>query len=504
MLNVFLSNFKKYPSNNALCINNCFYTYKDLEIIVSRIKKQIQDSNQIKNPIGIIANNDIETYSSILAVLFTGYGYVIINPSNPADRNVMIIEQSNLNLILTSDSNYAQELINGINNVHLIDTKKLKSGDEVELRIDSLNNGDLAYLLFTSGSTGIPKGVPITWENLNSFIDSFNSIGFKIDANDRWLQMFDLTFDVSVACFLIPLYYGACVYTVPTNEFKYPSIYKILKDYKLTIVTMVPSLIAYFKPYLNELLFENVKYCILTAEPSYNNSIEEWSTCIPNAKIYNLYGPTEATIWCFHYQWNRNNFNEKGYKGSASIGIPMKNVEAILIDDENKIINTPNKKGELCLAGHQITKGYWNNIEKNNSAFAIFHSPGNNQRFYKTGDLCFKDTEGYYMYSGRIDYQVQVQGFRVELNELEYPVKDHFKIQNAIAIPIKDDNGLIELILFIENFSGSTLEVLEFLKSKLPAYMLPKKIINKKAFPLNTSNKVDRKELLNIYLIENE
>ena len=200
---------RKYSENNAFFINNVFYTYFDLAIAISKIRKSIQlsidDTEQI---IGLIANDDLETYSSIIALWLEGKAYVPISHDSPIDRNENIILQSNIKTVLDS----SQEFISS--KLQIINTKNL-SETTVDLAPKKILKSKLAYLLFTSGTTGTPKGVPISRINLSGIINALDSLNLNINEQDRCLQMSELTFDVSITSFLYPLIKGACVYTVP-------------------------------------------------------------------------------------------------------------------------------------------------------------------------------------------------------------------------------------------------------------------------------------------------
>ena len=205
--------------------------------------------------------------------------------------------------------------------------------------------------MFTSGSTGLPKGVPITYKNLHAFLASYVALGFSINASDRFLQMFEFTFDVSIASFLVPLLYGACVYTVPATGVKYINVIKTLRDKQITVACLVPSIITYMKPYFDKINLPAVKYCILTAEASNVHDITKWKTCIPNSEIYNLYGPTEATIWCTAYKLDTS--APKSYNDMMAIGKPLQQVKAIIIDEAGNLVSN-NTKGQLCIAGNMV------------------------------------------------------------------------------------------------------------------------------------------------------
>lgn len=483
ILDQFLTIVENFGSKNAFCINEKFYTYKDLAQTISKIRSSIQTSKTTSKNIGLLANDDIETYASIFAIWLEGFAYVPLHPNHPLERSLEIISQANIDLVINSSE------INLFLNIQTIESTHLKFNEFFLKPVPTPDNA-LSYILFTSGSTGKPKGVTITRSNIRAFVDAFWDIGYCIDENDRVLQPFDLTFDLSVISYLIPLLKGACVYTVPHDQIKYSYIAQLLDDHLLTMAVMVPSTIRYLKPYFDEIDLPALKYNMFCGEALPIDLVSEWSTCVPNAFIDNAYGPTENTIFCSYYRYNREGLN-KSYNGILSIGKSMKSGQMIIVNDENLEVSE-GQLGELCLTGSQLTPGYWDNPEKNNE---LFFSDNNGVRFYKTGDNCYKDSEGDVMYSGRLDHQVKVQGYRVELGEIEHYAREFLKGPNAIAIACENKAGNTEITLFIEDNLTDTSILSEYLKQKLPFYMFPSKILLNKKFPLNSNGKFDRNML---------
>jgi amino acid adenylation domain-containing protein len=362
--------------------------------------------------------------------------------------------------------------------------------------IIEISDDSLAYILFTSGSTGKPKGVQISFKNLNCFVSDFLDVGFSLDHSDKCLQCFDLTFDVSVQSFIVPLIHGACVYTVPHDQIKYSYVFGLLDDYELTFGIFAPSMIRMLKPYFDEIDLKKLRYCILTAEASPVDLIKEWADCIPNSRIFNFYGPTEATIYCVYYEFIRNSVIKEA-NGMLAIGKPFKGIKALILDDNFHILDK-GKKGEMYISGEQITNGYWKNPERNKEAFVELNYDGSNQKFYKTGDLCLIDDDNDILYYGRIDNQVKIQGYRIELGEIEYHARAIVGGENAVAFIYHGQTGSDEIALCIETNNLDKDSMLIALKTFLPPYMIPAKIYNVEEFPLNTSDKVDRKQLQKI------
>ena len=477
-----LHSLTAFKENNAFFIEDKYYTYDDLSRCISRIRQAIRPLTS--RYIGLVANNDLDTYASIFALWLEGKCYVPLHPFQPLERCLDIISQVEMDVIL--DSSETTRYVDGT----IIMTRNLKFDGYDITEYKEYPDTDDAYLLFTSGSTGRPKGVPLMRGNLSAFVDAFFALGYQLDSNDRCLQMFDLTFDLSVQSYLIPMLVGACAYTVPSNSVKYMKVFELLDDHRLTFALMVPSIIHYMRPYMEEITIEEMRYSIFCGEALLLDDTQAWSRSVPNAQIDNLYGPTECTIYCTVYHFVPDALN-KSVSGALCIGKAMKYTHCMIVNDKNEEVPS-GEQGELCLSGEQLTKGYWNNPQKNAEAF--FERDG--IRYYRTGDLCTVDDDGDILYYGRIDFQVKIQGYRVELGEIE----EHSRVfmggkVNAVAVVSKDVTGNDVLSLCIESETVDTAPLIEHLKTKLPSYMIPASVCCIQRFPLNANGKIDRKQL---------
>ncbi len=482
---------EEHRDMNAFYIEGTYHTYKDFAQVISDIRNVIR--NTVANDeavVGLITNNDIHTYASIIALWMEGKGYVPIHPDFPVSRNEVIIREAEVNAILDSSTDQVFKTHNTIS-TRILDTV------QIDLIPVSVKAEDLGYIFFTSGTTGTPKGVPITFGNLEGFIEAFWALDYTLDSTDRCLQMFELTFDLSVFSYLAPILKGACIYTIPKEEIKYSYIFELMEDHKLTFMLMVPSILHYLRPYFDEIDCTSVRYSLFCGEALPLDVTEEWSSCIPNATIDNVYGPTECTIFCTDYTYRRNDSN-KTHNGVLTIGKSMKNTITLIVDeDENEVAN--GESGELCLSGAQLTQGYWKNEEKNKEVFFNKEYKGKQTRFYRTGDLCSMDDEGDILYLGRIDFQAKIQGFRVEISEIEFETKAILSKTNAVAIAFKNAIHHTEIGLAIESLVFDTKELIESLKTKLPPYMIPTQVKFVDKFPLNTNGKTDRKKLKELF-----
>jgi len=470
-------------TNNALCIEGRFYTYRELATAIAKIRRKLH--KVAETHIGLVANNDLETYASIFALWLEGKCYVPLHPGQPLQRCMDIIGQVGIHVVLDSSeaTRYHEQ--------NVMMTAQMEGDTPTMDAPKPCTDEETAYILFTSGSTGRPKGVPISRGNLAAFVDSFYQLGFRLNASDRCLQMFDLTFDLSVQSYLLPLLNGACAYTVDPTMIKYQAVFELLDEYHLTFALMVPSVIHYLRPYMDEIQADEMRYSLFCGEALNMSDTDQWSRCVPNAEIWNVYGPTECTIYCTAYQYKRGKEN-KGANGIMGIGHAMSRVKTVIADDNGNICKT-GEKGELCLAGNQLTQGYWKNDEKNQEAF--FHIQG--ERFYKTGDICQMDKDGDILYAGRKDSQVKIQGYRIELSEIECVARKFYDDKHAVvALPIYDEARNCTIHLVVEDSDkGKASALTDYLKNFLPAYMMPTEIHYMEPFPLNANNKIDRKKI---------
>lgn len=482
-----LSSLEKYSGKNAFFINGTSYSYAQLGESISKIRTIVDHSGHQSKIVGLVINDDLETYASIFALWLSGNSYVPLHPGWPIERCLDIIEQIGADLILDSSKETRYKEIQVILSTNIPDSplNLTPTGD--------VDEDELAYILFTSGSTGKPKGVQLSRRNIGFFMDSFWKTGIYIDENDRCLQCFDLTFDVSVQSYLVALTRGACCYTIPYGQIKYIYASSLIEDQHITFGAMAPSMLRYLEPYFDEMDASSLKACILTAEACPIALMEKWFECAVNTEIYDFYGPTEATIYCTYYKLTRSG-NNKSLNGIISIGKPMANVQAIILDDEGKEVNR-GEKGELCVAGSQVTKGYWKNPEKNATSFFEMDYNGTLTRFYHTGDLCYQDEDGDIMYSGRLDHQAKIQGFRVEMGEIEYHAREFLGGCNVVCMPFENKEMLTEIAMFIEKPEMVTDNLIAYMRGKMPAYMIPSRIIFEPTFPLNGNDKIDKNKL---------
>lgn len=459
-------NIRNEATNNCCTISGAPYTYNDLGQFIAN---HAQSLHSIPNSrLGLILRNDFNTYAAAIACIISGVTFVPINPEYPEQRIKDIINASEINYCFDSLEIFEFEGI-----------KLLHRNEKTQRIFREVDHNQYCYILFTSGTTGKPKGVPITYGNLQAFLDGFQNLNYKVSSEDRFLQMFEMTFDLSVVSYVAPLLYGASFHTLDPSLVKPLALYDALESQEITIALMVPSAIDMLMPYSEDIDLPHLRITQFCGEALKTRQVESWKSCVPNTQIDNVYGPTEATIYCTRYTIP----NDQGvlhHNGIVCIGEAMCNTSLEINED-----------GELCLGGAQVSPGYLNATEDQKSKFYT----KNNIHFYLSGDNASIESNLYYCH-GRIDDQVKVQGFRVELAELEFACNSTFPNLENTAISAEGKNGT-ELHLFVKSKIQDQLEneLLTNLKKSLPWYMVPHKIHWVDNFPLNANGKIDKKEL---------
>lgn len=457
----------------ALVVGEEEFSYQDLKCRIAAAQKMLEAHPD--EGVLIVAHDHVDTYAAILACWSLKKFYVPIHPNYPAERRAKIVEILNLDFFFDA---LAAPLIVDRTHHKLAFQKGLPS------------NAHCAYVLFTSGSTGEPKGVPITWGNLCAFESGFSDLGYQLDHQDRFLQMFDLTFDLSVMSFFIPLSMGASFYTVPPDSMKYAVIAELLEERALTFALMVPSILTYLRPYFEEIVATGLRYSLFCGEALHEDITAQWSACVPHAQIDNVYGPTENTIFCTRYTFKRDGANA-AHQGVLSIGKPMKHTAVQLWNEEKEEVMN-GEVGNLWLGGQYLTKGYLNREDLNQTQFVV----KNNERWYNSGDRALRSDSGELLYMGRQDNQMKIQGFRIEAAEVEFHLKKCLPEGNrVVAVAVNNGRGITELVAISENFQWPISEVKQALLKYLPSYMVPSHYLDFPEFPLNSNGKIDRKQL---------
>ena len=487
---------REHPERLALWAKDRTLTYAELGQRCATVRSRLAAMGLERAPrLGIVTGDDLGTYVAVVASFLNGSTYVPLNSKAPLARNLAIVRDADLAGILTSKPN---DLTEAAGLPVLIDPLADSSSEAVAAPACP-GATDAAYLLFTSGSTGTPKGVPISHANLNRFMTMMlDEAGYAFAADDRVLQMFELTFDLSVMSLFLPLCVGASCHVVPDSRVGFVETFKVLQEQRITAALMVPSLLAYVEPYLDSMRLPDLKLSMFCGEALQERLVEKWAKVADGGPIHNWYGPTEATIFCLRYAWTADRSPPSAFNGIVPIGQPVGDTSAWLVDDSGTAIDADGVRGELVLGGRQLASGYWRNPDKTALAFLPGERP-EQPAGYRTGDVCFRNGDGDFIYCGRTDAQVKIDGHRVELGEIEHAVRSATG-RSAVAVVAVPEGPGTTLVLFLELPEVDVDALTTAIKTHLPTYMLPRHVRHLDKLPLNLSGKVDRPKLREIYL----
>lgn len=476
ILDDILKILKEKSNDKSYTINNESYTYTQLYKFVCNIYHFLLKENKQKKPVIVYGHKEIYMKATFIACSFAGMTYVPIDENMPKERVEQIIKQVEPELII--GKNISKQKINEIMN-----QENYKEIEEIYLKPD-----DIYYIIFTSGSTGIPKGVKVTYKNVNSCINWLKDIT-KIKKGIV-LNQANFSFDLSVADLYLSLISGSEHFII--NEISgldFNKIFEQLKISKANIMVATPSfvdLLLLDKSFGKELM-PNLQTILFCGEKLLKLTVNKLYSRFDNVQIINGYGPTECTFAVTSIEINQEMLNIE----NIPVGIPKKDVE-IYIVDENKNELKEEEIGEILIVGESVAEGYIGKSSKN--SFINY----NGKKAYLTGDLGYIKN-GILYYKGRKDNQIKFKGYRIELTDIEKNLQDLDYIDNAVAVANTNKEGkvlnIIAFVILRENITETELEIKKDLQKKIPEYMCPKiKII--KEFPLNANGKCDKKRLL--------
>lgn len=508
-LKYFCNSCDKHPNLAALEINNKTYTYYELWKFAADIYNEIIHSKEFDQAIfiGIMAYRSDLFYASVIAILASGKAYVPFNPKMPADRIKSMIELGGIKtLIIGQEFNILLKKLNLNDDIKIITTESnktivpksttIKHTRNLKMNLQETNKDDPAYLLFTSGTTGMPKGIPISHSNLIAYIDYIRG-NYKLSEFDKCSQVFDTTFDLSMHDLFVTWSAGACLCVLNSTDLISPV--NFIRKNRITIWFSVPSMISSMARMrlLKPNQFESIRLSFFCGEAFTVDSARKWMELAPYSRVINLYGPTETTISVAEYEVFAENLS--GSKnGIISIGKVFNTHSHVIIDESFNIL-TPGEEGELCISGPQVCAGYLKNAEKTKSQFVRLRNYPD-KTWYRTGDLVRENELGFIDFIGRIDFQVKIRGYRIELQEIEDFIKKVTFTEPIVVCSYPFNNPNADyLVAFVPNeVEESENQIIQFCALNLPEYMIPKKVFFIDTFPTNLNGKIDRKELAKI------
>jgi amino acid adenylation domain-containing protein len=513
----FVRSAKQFPGRPAVLVDGKQLTYGELLESARRIAATVQRHRGSSGLSGVLAYRSATAFMGVLGSLLAGKGYVPLNRTFPAERTVAMFERAECDSIVVDLGSLPQmeklldraqkRVLAVLPEVEDVGSYRERwpnhsfsgSGDLAPAREwqepEAQPNG-IAYLLFTSGSTGVPKGVMVSHRNVATFLD-YMVERYAITEEDRLSQMFDMTFDLSVFDMFVAWERGACVCCPSQKTLIKPG--KFIQDAELTLWFSVPSVAVFMKQLgmLKAGQYPRLRWSLFCGEPLPVSSASAWMEAAPNSILENLYGPTELTIACTLYRWNASRSVDEAEMGIVPIGYPYPGMD-VMVADESLNEVSPGKEGELLMNGPQMSLGYWEDAEKTAAVFV--RPPGKTGVYYRTGDRVRRPVGDQPLtHLGRIDFQVKVQGHRVELGEIEAVVRKISGFDGVVAVgwPVTS-SGYGGIEVFVEGVANGKDGLRTAVANELPDYMVPKRFHFMNRLPRNVNDKFDRKAMLNM------
>lgn len=486
---------KRLPNKLALQDISGNITYQEYRSKSLAIAYKIVELNkgEMKKPIVVYLEKGKEVLVSFMGVAYSGCFYSPIDTEMPPSRVNKILEVLKPEIVITTNklkTNF--EKFNFYGSYIIYEETICSEEDETAVKpyTEKIVDTDLLYVLFTSGSTGVPKGVSICHRSVIDYIDWVTET-FNITQKDTFGNQAPFYFDNSILDIYSCMKMGATLNIIPKKLFFQPvPLLEYIKYNKINTIFWVPSaliVVSKLKAFRNVDLSDTLKRVLFCGEVMPNKQLNIWRKFLPNVTYANLYGPTEITDACTYYIVDREFSDDE----PLPIGIPMSNTDILVLNDEDKLV-TDDEVGELCVRGTSLAMGYYNNPEKTRSAFV--QNPLNKavpEIIYRTGDLVRYNEYREIIYISRKDFQIKHLGHRIELGEIETAISSLEEV--TLNCCLYDEKNQ-RIVLFVDAQVDRDY-IKERIEKLVPEYMIPGKVIYLENMPINANGKIDRIKL---------
>lgn len=499
IIEYFETTAKTYPQNVAVADLDNQLTYQQLRTMARNVACQIAAHNIRHKPIALFLKRGTSLPAAMMSVLYSGNFYVVLDFESPRQRIEKILDTLSPAMIIYESE--FQDIVDCFDDS--ICKFNFENALEADLHDDKIlediqrtaTSSDPAYALFTSGSTGVPKGALLTHMNVISYIHWFTDC-FHINSDTIFGSQTSLYFSMSVSDFYGSMFTGATYQIIPKTYFAFPAkLVSFMDQRNINTIYWVPSALGIAAK------FDLFKYCLpktlttvlFAGEVMPVKYLNYWRKYLPDVLYANLFGPTETTDICSYYIVDRD-FEQTQ---SLPIGIACDNCKLFLIDQDGKEV-LDHAVGELYVGGPFVASGYFCNPSKTNEAFVQNPLHSNYPEIvYRTGDLVHRNEYGELEYVGRKDFQIKHLGYRIELSEIEAALNSAEHVELTICVY---DAQADRLLLAYESQYDLDSQLNEVAQAALPHYMRPSEFKRFDAFPKNANGKIDRKEILNTIL----
>lgn len=521
---------RRSPESIAVIAGEQHISYSQLDTLTNRLAGVLREYGvQPGDRVGIYVPKSLASVVCVFAILKTGACYVPLDPDAPPQRLAYIIRDSGITVLLTATAKIADvaalfpedcpltaailvDCDTSTKYPSSVATKlppemKFVAWEDVLARdVRPLPENlaietDLAYILYTSGSTGMPKGVMISHRNSLTFVNwAAECVG--LTADDRVSNHAPLHFDLSTFDLFSSCCVGATIVLVPPKLTTFPvQLAKLIERERITVWYSVPSVLTLLVLYGNLAAHDltRLRGIIFAGEVFPVKYLRQLMGMVPQARYWNWYGPTETNV-CTSYEVTEL---DPERTAPIPIGKDCVNTQSFIVNNVGEIVTAPGASGELYVRGPSLMQGYWGQPEK--TAKALIRNtfqPYYQEMVYKTGDIVTVDDDGNYLYLGREDGMVKTRGYRVELGEIETVIYRHSAVKEVVVLPVPDEvlgNRLRAIISLNAETTLSREEVLAFCHRQLPHYMVPDIIEFCEALPKTSTGKTDRVSLARIF-----
>jgi D-alanine--poly(phosphoribitol) ligase subunit 1 len=482
------------PDDTAVETGERQTSYKHLLDLTRAIREQITRSPVGPGPVVVADDPGAGACATIAAAQALGRAYVPLSTSHPAARIQQILAAAEPALIVQSDwtanrlADVLPERYPLLTISHQLGNLSWTRSPEPVVRSASPIGSDIAYVMFTSGTTGRPKGVPVRVKSLMAYLDVVTK-RFGVRPGDRASHFFELTFDLSVHDIFVTLLGGATLVVIPAEQRMLPA--RFLREKEISHWFSVPSAADSLHRVgaLRPGVFPHLRQTLFCGEPLGWPAAEAWQAAAPNSCVINLYGPTEATIAISDYVLPRDRSRSNGVYGIVPIG-------QVFEGQRGRIFSRPEEgeqpnRGELWLSGSQVIAGY---LDTRDGPDAFATDP-DGAVWYRTGDAVERGSDGLLHFVGRIDHQLKISGYRVEPAEIEDAIHRGFPGCRSVVVLCDrgKHRGLVAAIVRGEGDAPTASAVRQACASSLPSYMIPAHIVELASWPVNANGKIDRK-----------
>ena len=477
---------ERTPDKVALVFEDSKLTYRELNTKANQLARKIREIGvKPDSVVGLMMPRSLEMIIGILGILKAGGAYLPIDPEYPEQRVEYMLQNSKIDILLTEPS--LNKVAGNIKAINLLNDS-LYIGDGCNLEnITDVDN--LAYVIYTSGSTGKPKGVMINHKNVKNFIKGMIDI-IDFHPNKTILNVTTISFDIFLLETLLPLTKGLTVVIANEEQQIDPDMLSdLIIDNKVDMIQTTPSrMILLLKSRKGMVCLKNIKELVIGGEAFPDHLLVKLRQ-LKNIKIYNVYGPTEATVW--------STVKDLTNHESITIGKPIANTSIHILDKYGSL-QPVGVVGELNIGGDGVARGYHNREDITKERFVI-NPFCEGELMYKTGDLARWLPNGEIEFLGRVDHQVKVRGYRIEIEEIEKHIINYKGIKDCVCIVDEDKHGVKHLVVFyVSDHEIVVSEIRTYLSKFLPDYMIPLIYVHLEKLPTTPNGKIDKKALLSL------